>query len=51
MALDGEGKLVPIQPVSVVRYQYPRQTALVGLDLDPAGARVDRVLNQFLGCA
>jgi len=46
--VDREGQLVRRHAVPVVGDQDARQAAAVGLDLDPGGAGVERVLDQLL---
>lgn len=48
VAFDGQRQLVRRHPMPVVGDQDPRQPAAVGLDLDPRGTGVERILDQFL---
>ncbi len=51
MTLHRQRQLVRSETRAVVRDQDTRQPALIGLDLDPAGAGVYGVLHQLLGRA
>ena len=48
MPLDRERQFVRPHAPAVVHDQDARQAARVGLDLDPARARIDGVLDEFL---
>ena len=48
MALDGEDQVAGGHPVAVIGDRDERPPALAHQDVDPVGASVDRVLDQFL---
>ena len=48
MALEGEERIVPRHARPVVRDPDESQAAILEVDLDVPGARVERVLEQFL---